>query len=171
MSASERQICSMNDWTVLGSVANHSKLLAGGGLGGVASGLGRIGREHDELAVLLADRDQEEVAGQALVDPLRELRVDLGGASVAERDPACRRQRSRVLGTTDAVPGEQQLSELGQVAIGLRERRRQTLTVEVARLHEALTERDTFLDARALWFLRRGARRWQRAALVCLRLA
>ena len=116
----------------LGVGGQPLEFLAGGGLGGVAAGLGRIGREHDELAVLLADRDQEEVAGQALVDPLRELGVDLGGASVAERDPACRRQRSRVLGATDAVPGEQQLPELGQVAVGLRERRRQPLTVEVA---------------------------------------
>ena len=52
-------------------------------------------------------------AREALVDPLGELGVDLGGARVAERDPACRRQRPGVLGATDAVPREQQLPELG----------------------------------------------------------
>jgi hypothetical protein len=155
----------------LGVGRHPFEALAGSCLRLVATYLGRIGREHDELAVLLADRDEEELASQSLVDALRELGVDLGGTRVAERDATCRGQRTGVLGPPDAVPGEKQDPELRQVTIGLLERCCQPLTVEVAGLHEALAERHTFLDAAPRWLLRRGARRRQRASLVCLRLS
>ena len=73
----------------LGIGGQPLEFLTGGGLGGVPTRLGRIGREHDELAVLLADRDQEEVAGQSLVDPLGELGIDLAWCG-------CRRAGSRM---------------------------------------------------------------------------
>ena len=55
----------------LGVGGQPLEFLAGGGLGSVAARFGRIGREDDEFAVLLRDRDKEEGAGEALVDPLR----------------------------------------------------------------------------------------------------
>ena len=133
----------------LGVGGQPLEFLAGGGLGSVAARFGRIGREDDEFAVLLRDRDKEEGAGEALVDPLGELGVDLGGAGVAERDAARRRQRTRILGPTNAMPGEQQLPEFGEVAVRFLKRRREPLTVEVAGLHQALTQRDALLDAGA----------------------
>ena len=104
MSASERQICSMNDWTVLGSVANHSNFWPAAASAASRRAFDGSAENTTSLPSFSRDRDQEERAGQALVDPLGELGVDLGGAGVAERDPARRRQRPGVLGAADAMP-------------------------------------------------------------------
>ena len=88
MSASERHICSMYDVTVFGSVAYPLELLAGGGLGRVALRLRAVGAPDDDLAAVLGDGDEVELAGDLLVDLLGDLLVDLGRLRVGDRQTA-----------------------------------------------------------------------------------
>lgn len=95
---------------------------------------------------MLGDRDEEELAGDLLVDLLGDLLVDLDRLRVGHRQATRLAQRLRVLGAAHPELGQDDLTERPQLALALGERRLQLVGRQVPRLHQRLADRHALLD-------------------------
>ena len=165
MSASERHICSMNDVTVLGSVANHSNFLpaaasASARFFGVQSAPHTVTRPPSEATGtnlnLRAMRSSSSTDSSLLI---------VARPRVGDRQTHRLAQCRRVLDAADAVLRQEDLAELPQVAVAVGERRSEHLASQVAGLDQRLAEGDALLDALTdLVGSRASARRHRRLA-------
>ncbi len=108
-----------------------------------------IGAPDRELAARFGDRDEEELAGDALFDVLGELGADRCRLRIGDRQTTRLPEGRRVLGAADAVLGEHHVAEAPELALAVVECLGEFFAGHMTHLDERLPESDAFLDARA----------------------